>query len=180
MNKNKLLTGIIILLLLVNSAALIYLWRSNNISKRAAILSPAEYLIRKTGMDSVQKIKYYELVKQHRNYTRRLKDDLTLARETYFSFLGKNVSDSSKQLALQEMNSINSELSVITFDHFTNVRALCNKEQQVKFDDAIEEVLNMMAGPPPPSKRRPGGKPLHEGPPPHERPQDGPPEMDEE
>ncbi len=179
MNKSKLLTGIIILLLLVNSAALIYLWRSNNVSKREAMLSPAEFLIRKTGMDDAQKNKYYELVKQHRKATRRLKDDLTLARETYFSFLGKNVSDSSKQSALQEMNSINNELSLITFDHFTNVRSLCNKEQQVKFDDAIEEVLKMMAGPPP-GNRRPGGKPPHEGPPPHERPQDGPPFMDDE
>ncbi len=180
MNKNKLLTGFIILLLLINTAALIYMWRSNNISKRAAIISPAEYLIRKTNMDSVQKLKYYELIKQHRKATRRLKDDLTLARETYFSFLGKNVSDSTKQSALQKINSINSELSVITFNHFTSVRELCNKEQQIKFDAAIEEVLKMMAGPPPPGNGRPAGRPKHDGPPPHDRPLDGPPEIDEE
>ncbi len=177
MNKNKLLTGIIIALLTVNSAALIYMWRSDKAKKRTAVSSPAEYLIHKTGMDSLQKEKYYELVEEHRKATRRLKDDLKKAREDYFSFLGKEVSDSSKQSALQKINSIYVELASITFDHFTAVRALCNNDQKVKFDDAIEEVLNMMAGPPHP----PGGKPPHDGPPLHERPDhDGPPDMKEE
>ncbi len=171
MNKNKLLTGIVITLLLFNTAALIYMWTSNNKDKRSAINSPAEFLIKKTGMDSVQKEKYYELVKAHRKATRRLKDDLKQAREAYFSLLGKAVSDTTKEIALQKINAINSELSKITFDHFTAVRTICNKEQKVKFDAAIEEVLNMMGGPPHSPGEKRGDRPMHDRPP-HDRPPD--------
>lgn len=180
MNKNRLLTGIIIVLLLINSVVLFFMWRNHSEKRRSAIASPAEYLIQKTGMDSIQKEKYYVLVQQHRKATRRLKEELKEARETYFGYIGKEIADSTKQQSLNEVNNINSQLSTITFDHLTAVRTLCTKEQQAKFDDAIFEVLNMMSGPPkPPGGTGRGERPPHDAPREGRPPYDGPREMED-
>ena len=44
-------------------------------------------------------------------------------------------------------------LDILPFEHFKKVRALCTTEQQIKFDQIIEQVMQMLAPP-----QNPGGQ----------------------
>ena len=46
------------------------------------------------------------------------------------------------------------QLDLLTFDHFKEVRTICTPAQQKKFDEIIEEVLQMIASGP--LRGRPG------------------------
>ena len=41
------------------------------------------------------------------------------------------------------------QLDLLTFDHFKQVRTICTSQQQKKFDEIIEDVLQMISSGPP-------------------------------
>src|SRR5436853_166845 len=66
------------------------------------------------------------------------------------------------------IGSTQQQIEKVTYDHFSQVRALCTDEQKKEFDAIIGDVTKRMNGR--------GGPPHHDraGPPPGDRP-DGPP-----
>ena len=164
MNRNKALYTIVVILVLLNTIALVMMWYHHRKAWKQQGLTPAHYLIKKVGFDSSQKDKYLDLVQAHRKNTGKLRQQLADAKDDYFALLGKPIPDSSRQSALQKITSINAQLDEITFNHFEEVRKICTPEQQVKFDKAIQEVIKMMSGPPPGPPHGPPGGPM--GPPP--------------
>jgi periplasmic protein CpxP/Spy len=176
--KNKLLTGLVILLLIANITTIIMLivgMRKNHVAENA--LQPSEYLIKELDFNDAQKEQYKLLITDHRKHTKAIRDEIKTEKDIFYALLSKEqISDSIKNDITEKIASLNTRLDNVTFDHFKAVRKICTPVQQLQFEQVIKEVIRMMNRPAPRGQRPPPGARdnLHQGPPEGER-QAGPP-----
>lgn len=167
-NKNKLLTGLVILLLFANTITILFFWLGRSKKDSPSFKQPSEFLIKKLALSDEQQDQYMKLVTDHRKKTRLIRDQIMLSKDALFEQLSADsISDSLQQSTANSLAKLNVQLDLLTFEHFKKVREMCNPEQQKKFDNVIKDVLKMMAPP-----RHPGIRPAAAGEP---QPQDGPP-----
>lgn len=156
MEKTKLLTFAVIGLLILNTATLTFLWLNRHHPPqpgqghdRNGRPPAAAFLINQLDFDENQTATYDRL----RIAERKAKDSLQVVlrekREALFRGIVSN--DTSK---IAEIGEIQMEFDRSTFRHFQEVRTLCRPEQQVKFDQVIGEVLQMMGNKMPPPRPR--------------------------
>ncbi len=166
-NKNKWVGVITLVLLIANIITLIMLWTD----KRQPVGNmpsppphqpgggPAfEFVVNELDMDEQQQKEYSLLREEHQQQVRPLADSIAVFKRAYFDLLkDSNITDarlldqSSKTMQLQQ------QIELVHFRHFQKVRELCNKKQQQKFDNIIQEVLKRFGG---------QRSPLKDGPPP--------------
>ncbi len=161
--KNKLLTGLVVLLLLANAATITMFWMGKAKHPPPPKGSPQEFLVKELKLDAKQQEQLEVLVKEHRQSAEILRGKTREAKEFFFDLLKQqNVTDSAKQTAAKAVSSITEELDLLTLNHFQKVRSLCTTEQQQKFDEIIKEVTGMIG------QQRPSGGPGKDpnGPPP--------------
>lgn len=164
--KNKWLIAVVILLLVANITTITLFWM-NKENKPPRPQQPIDFINRELGFDQRQKEQYSDLVKEHRDKARQMREEIKRSKDEFFALLQQpGVTDSMKISASAKANELVQQLDILTFNHFQKVRALCTPAQQKKFDDIIHKVLQMMAGP------GPGGPPRGPGmeppPPPRE------------
>lgn len=187
-SKNRLLTWLVIILVLANIATITMFWL--NRPKHPADMPggrPKDFLVKELKLDAKQQEQLEVLVKEHRAAAEALRLKIKDGKESFFELLKQpGVSDSAKQAAAKAISAHTEELDLLTFNHFQKIRALCNADQQKKFDSILQQVTNMIAqprppggpgGPPPgaPDGKRGDGPPPQDGPP----PPDGPPGNDQ-
>ena len=162
--KNKLLTWLVIVLLLANAATITIFWLDRKPKQPPTPKgTPQEFLVKELQLDAKQQDELNVLVKEHRQAAEQLRVKTREAKEQLFDLLKQPVAtDSTKQAAAKAVSATTEELDLLTLNHFQKVRAICNAEQQKKFDAIINEVVRMMAQPRPPMP--PGQHP--QGPPP--------------
>ena len=182
--KNHWLSVITILLLIANLVTLTLLWTNNKKIDTAKIPSPPsgpvfEFITKELNLNQQQQDAYKILRDEHRTAQLVLQDSIRKAKDAFFELLKLPAAgDSLLQSASSKAVAFQQQLDILTFKHFQKVRALCNAEQQIKFDTVIQTVLHKMGntrpqapgGPPPPGARG------EDGPPPP--PQGGPPERE--
>lgn len=158
--KNKLLTGLVVLLLLANAATIIMFWMGKAKHPPPPKGSPQEFLVKELQLDTKQQQQLEVLVKEHRQSAEILRGKTREAKELFFDLLKQqNVTDSTKQKAAKAVSIVTEELDLLTFKHFLKVRSLCTAEQQQKFDEIIKEVTGMIS-----QQRPPGGPGKDNGP----------------
>lgn len=156
--KNKLLTWLVLLLLVANAATIAMFWLNRSKQPPPPKGTPKEFLVKELNLDAAQQGQLETLVKEHREAAEQLRKKVKESKESFFSLLKQgNITDSTKQEAAKTVSIITEELDLLTLNHFQKVRALCNPEQQKKFDDIISQVIVMMAQPRPPIGPPPGG-----------------------
>ncbi len=174
--NSRWLSLITIILLLANIVTLAILW-SNRGEQSATAGTPAqppvqpfEFISRELKLDQQQQDAYKKLRDQHQAIQRVMQDSIRKAKNEFYELLRQpQLPDSAIKAAGKKANDLVAEMDMITFKHFQQVRAICNTDQQQKFDEIIQEVLHRMGGP----KRGPGPPPGEM--PPHGREHDGPP-----
>jgi periplasmic protein CpxP/Spy len=167
--KTKWLAAFIAVLVLTNLGLMIFIWSEKEESRIPPPIRDArEYLVKTLALDdtqletfdSLRKI-HFEKVSSYRKEMRGLKDE-------FFSRLSAPRSADTDTLA-QRIGIVQTKIDLETFDHFSQLRSLLNKEQTKKFDNVIQDVLRTMGprqGPPQGGQhRRPGDLPP--GDPPH-------------
>jgi Spy/CpxP family protein refolding chaperone len=160
--KNKLLTWLVILLLIANTATLAMFWLNKKPHPPQPKGAPNEFLIKELKLDTKQQEQLDVLVIEHRQMAEQIREKIRTAKDNLFDLVkNANATDSAKQTAAAACSKLTEQLDVLTVNHFQKLRALCNAEQQKKFDEIIHDVTRMMAQPPP---GRPGGPPPHGGP----------------
>jgi hypothetical protein len=176
--KNKLLIGLLIMLLLANIASIAVFWLGRE--RRIPLLqpAPAAYLVKELGLDAAQQESFMVLVTEHRQNADSLRRAIAAAKDNFFKLLQQpGLPDTTKKGAAKNISRLTEQLDINTFDHFSKLRMLCTTAQQKKFDTVIQEVMHMIGGPgqgaagrmgPPPPGRR------EDDPPPGDR-QEGPP-----
>ena len=151
--KNKLLTRLVILLLVANVATITMFWVPRQEQQRRE--KPAEFLIRELQLDGKQQDELEILRAAHKEAAVVLRKQLGEAKEIFFALIKQpNVTDSMKLAAAKPVSNITEKLDLLALNHFIKVRAICNEEQQKKFDKIIEQLTEMIskAGEPPPGE----------------------------
>ncbi len=161
----------IIALLLANIVSLAVFWLAPRGRDIVRPEMPAQFLTRELGLDAQQQAAYQELIKEHRAQANSIKDHINEARKELFALMREGHADSLRiDAASAEIAAWTKKMDIVTFSHFMKVRQLCRSGQQQKFDEVIEEVMQMIARPAPPagmdSDRGQHRPPPMDGPPP--------------
>ena len=164
-------TIIVVALLCINSAMLVMMWKEKKEAPRG-IENGADvktFLIKELSLTPGQVLQFDSLRNRHRATMDSLNDKVRRLRDQLFGGLSEPQSDTV--IANDVTRQIGSNVALIdraTYDHFKQLRALLNNNQQQKFDTIIKQVMHRMGrqGPPPPRG---------EGPPPGRGPEGMPP-----
>lgn len=185
--NNRWLTIITIFLLTANMVTLAFLWTNHttNDKKENRMRPPNgqvfQFLTNELKLDSLQQVSYSKLRDEHQAGTKLLRDSIRKIKDAFFDLLQQpNVDENTVQAAAKKASETEQQMELLTFRHFQKVRAICNAEQQKKFDAVIKEVLRQMTprnnrqGPPPPREgegpgRRPPPRTGDDFPPPPEQ-----------
>jgi protein CpxP len=172
--KQTLLVILVVVLVILNLGLVTFMWYSQRPDNGPGGPDTAKFLIKELGFDKAQEQQYITL--QH-----RLSDSLSPIRENerhlhdrFFEMMHAASPDSALVAStVDSMGHIRVQIEYLTFNHFRQVRALCNAEQQQKFDKIISDMMRRM-GPRPPGPHHGHG----DGPPPNGEhgPPDGPPQ----
>lgn len=150
----NLLTILVALLLLANILAISLYFFNKKSDELPPKGGPAKFIISELNLSPDQQARFLALADEHQQQVRPLREEVKNAKDHFFSLLAQpNTSDSAKKAAAKAVSSYTEKIDLITLDHFAKVRALCNAEQQQKFDDIIKRVTQMMILPHPPQGR---------------------------
>jgi periplasmic protein CpxP/Spy len=162
--NNRWLTIITLLLLTANIVTLALLWTNKKPDREQFNPPPPpqqpggqvfEFLTSELKLDSVQQLTYKKLREEHQLQTRPFQDSIGKAKDSFFVLLKEeNVAEIKIKEYSKRIGDLEQQRDVFTFKHFQKLRAICNKEQQIKFDSIIQKVLRSMGGP-----KRPQGPP---------------------
>ena len=161
--NNPLLSIIILLLLTANIVTLAFLWTNRPGDKREKGMPPLaggqvfEFVSNELKLDSAQRAAYGRLRDGHQAAQRPLRDSIRKAKDDFFSLLQQaNAPDSLIQAGSKRTTDAEQQLELLTFRHFQQLRAICNADQQKKFDEIIQDVLRRMG--PGRQGQKPGGR----------------------
>lgn len=178
-SKNKWVGIALLILVLLNLGTLTTLWltRPNRPGPPAkADSGVVDFIVQELGFDSAQKRQLILLREEHQQKMRQVRRKNRDAKNVFFELLkDSSISEEALDKAAIASAAFDAETDKLTFLHFKEIRKICTPEQQKKFDLVIQEVLRMIA--PPPPDGNPPGQPngrKREGPPPPDR-RDGPP-----
>ncbi len=169
--KNKLVTAAIILLLIVNLVTLSTIWfmKENGPPLPPQQNGAFDFIVKELQFTPEQVKAYEALRNEHQQQSQQIRIQIGRSKDSLFGLLKEtNISDSILQKASMVGAVLQASLDMLTFEHFKKVRALCTPEQQAKFDQIIQQVMNMIAPPknpggpggvPPRRQNRPGNEP---------------------
>lgn len=160
------------ILVILNIALLINSWRKPGMMhppphppRHAEGGGPAKMIIEELKLNTDQINQFEKLKESHRASVRELNDKGREIRHAYFELLKNDEVDQKQVDELSNAISANQkEIEKVTFDHFKEVRKICNADQKKRFDEIIGDILRHMAG----GNRGPM-------PPPHPHDNEGPP-----
>ena len=164
--KSRLLTTAILLLIAANVVALVLFWRDRNRKEVEPLPPPMaqvggsafDFLTKELKLDSAQIKAYGTLRDEQRQNAEPLKKAIREAKDSLFFLLKKSpVNDSDLQHALTKVGAAQIALDKSTFQHFQNVRKICNPAQQQKFDSVIQQAMQMFGQP---NRRPPMDRPF--------------------
>ena len=153
-SKNKILVWAVVMLLIINITILSAIWIMNHKQDQQKG-SPADYLIKELALNTQQQKQLKALARAHHEQSEKIREKIKEARHDLFMQLRQpDVNDNSGKAAADSAAKYLEQLDLLTFDHFKHVRAICEPQQQKKFDEIIEDVLRMISSGPPPGKNR--------------------------
>ena len=152
MNKQGTIT-IIVLLMLLNVASIGFMWWKNMPRKFDTRQEDkaSEYIIHELNLNAKQQIAYAALLKMHREQMDEANKDLMKTKDAFFDLLQEDNLDSSKVLsAVDFLGKAEGKNSLITLQHFQQLKAICNEEQKKKLYSVLKGILGRMKNHPPP------------------------------
>ena len=159
--RNKLLSALVILLLLANITAMAIFWwqkmHAPNARSRNEVPGAAAFLIQRLALDSTQQIAFKQLQSQQQQKIFLGKEAVRMAKDHFFDLLDRDsVSEIELQAAASNAAAKQVALDRVTFDFFKSVQELCTPEQKIIFKDIIREALRIMGRPGAPPVKRNG------------------------
>ncbi|WP_462255175.1 Spy/CpxP family protein refolding chaperone [Ferruginibacter sp.] len=159
--NNRWITIIILLMLTANIVTLVLLWthKSNNNSlpgQPPVAGQVFEFVTKELQLNAAQQQAYKILREEHQKGQRALQDSIRKAKDIFFALLQQPATaDTQIQILSSKVAEAEQQLEIFNFKHFQKLRAICNADQQKKFDSIIKDVLRRLApgrrqGPPPP------------------------------
>lgn len=142
-SSNKLLI-LVIGLLLVSNIVLVYFLMSGNGNKppKRDRNDPTEVMIKEVGMDEKQAATHKQMKDEHFKNVRPLYDSLRAAKAAYFGLVkDNNVTDSLARVYRERIAGWQSTIDSMTFAHFRKMRNILTAEQQPKYDEFVQKLM---------------------------------------
>jgi|CXWL01.1.fsa_nt_gi hypothetical protein len=144
-SNNKILTIAVLLLLIANIALVAFMVmgkkKCNNMH-RGGKGNPAEMMAKELNMTEQQKKDHKQLKEQHLKTVRPLFDSLRVAKMSFYALIKEqDVSDSIVHVYSQRINEKQSAINKLTFAHFKRMRKLFTAEQQPRFDELVQKMM---------------------------------------
>ncbi|MEO8235059.1 MAG: hypothetical protein ABI549_06555 [Flavobacterium sp.] len=151
MNKIKLLTFSVILLLILNISTLVFfVFYGNQLQGFNKRIEPKEIIIKKLGFDEQQVKEYQELIHWHRGNIDNLQEQIRNTKQELYSELVKSdVDNKTKDSLINKLANIQKEIEIMHFKHFQDIKKLCKKEQLDRFNDLTQELAKIFSKPKP-------------------------------
>ena len=140
---NKILAIAVVFLLLTNIALVIFMLnKKSQGDKRHGRVDPFEVMVKELKMTEQQQKEYKLQKDEHFKNIKPLFDSVRIAKTDFFALTKKqNISDSVVNLYSLRISEKQSTIDKLTFAHFKRVRNLFTAEQQPKFDEFIEKMM---------------------------------------
>jgi Spy/CpxP family protein refolding chaperone len=170
--NSTLLISVIFILIALNLGLVTFMWFTQHTGNHEGPTT-TKFLITQLKFSKQQEEQYAQLQRNLGDSMEPIHEKERKIHDRFFEMIHADNPDSALVAStIDTMGHIRSQIESLTFVHFRQVRAICNTEQQKKFDSIIAGLMHRMGPPPPPHH----GGPQHDGPP-HDGP-DGPPPPD--
>lgn len=135
----------IILALMISNIFLIY--SSFNKGPRLN-KEPKNIIIKKLKLDDKQVKQYELLIETHLNNIRAKEQELMLIKKE-FNQLHRSTANASTLDSLSTvLGDVHKDLEMINFQHIEDIKGICNQDQISSYNDLLNELGQMFAGPP--------------------------------
>ncbi len=118
-----------------------------------------EKISKQLNLSQTQKEQYFQLAREHQEKMVKMDRQQKELIKSYFSFLIEPSPNAETQKqVLAQLSNLESQKINITFEHFENLKALCNHEQKAQFGLVMGDIMNVLIReekklPPPPRDR---------------------------
>ncbi|HLO83101.1 MAG TPA: Spy/CpxP family protein refolding chaperone [Chitinophagaceae bacterium] len=167
---NRLFTWLLGILLLANAVTLVVFWIDRTRPENGPRAGAQGFLVQQLNFNDQQQQQFEALAKDHRAKAQEIRPKIKEAKDAMFELVKQpGVSDSIKQAAAAKVSGYIMQLDLYTLEHFQKIRAICNPEQQKKFDQILNQLTMMIGNQRPPGPGRDlQGRDL-QGPPPDQQ-----------
>lgn len=143
--NNKILSVAVVLLLLSNIALVVFLMNNKgkgNEKRSGGKGDPSEMMAKELGMTEQQQKDHKQLKDDHFKAMKPFYDTLRTAKAAFYALTKEaNVDDSTLAVYSQRIYNKQAEIDKYTFAHFKRVRNLLTPEQQPKFDEFLQKMM---------------------------------------
>jgi Spy/CpxP family protein refolding chaperone len=165
MNREKLLTISVVLLLLLNFGTLGFLLFAPKPHPPQGgpgdRQRPGQVIIEKLRLDEKQEAAFEQLKKDHRAAVEALDKQQEATMKQYFQLLGNAGTTQAQRDSLEKaLGNIEMSRASLTYNHFNTVKGLCRPEQLPLFDSILPDIVGVILpapgkprNPPPPRRR---------------------------
>jgi hypothetical protein len=149
-SNNKILSIAVALLLITNIALVIFMLKGKDQpgNKRPGGKGdPFENMAKELNMTEQQKKEHLQLRDEYFKIVRPLFDSVRSAKSAFFTLVkDSTVTDSMMDVYNRRYSDMQYTIDSLTFKHFQNARALYSGEQQKKYDDMVQKMLQKQNG----------------------------------
>ncbi len=142
MNNTNLYKIGMILMLVINGVLIFMMLRGPKLPppNEAGLM---EKISEKLELNEQQKTKYFELALDHSKEVAKLEAKQKKMVKDYFDKLKTNDS-SGKEQVLAQIESLEGDKIKVTYQHFEELKSLCNESQLAHFEEIISDVLRVL------------------------------------
>jgi len=144
MTKEKLLTYLVIVLVLLNAVLIIFVLtdRQSKPPRRPQVF---EVITERLNLDRDQQTKFNKLRHDHRRKMDSLDNSFEQAMLNYFDLLRDSSVNKQAQDSIETiMGNIEKQKAKTTLLHFFQVKSILRQDQKSKFDDLTPELIKVM------------------------------------
>ena len=152
MKTNRILTIAVVLLLLVNVAMLIFMLKGrghHGMKNQGAREGPFDMMVKELNMTEQQQTEFKKLKEAHFAAIKPVFDSVRTLKKSLFGLVKEeNVNDSLVNNYSGLISQQQAIIDKLTINHFRKVRTLFSGDQQKKFDEFVQKMMQ---------RRGPGG-----------------------
>ncbi|HPI54464.1 MAG TPA: hypothetical protein PLU10_07195 [Chitinophagaceae bacterium] len=149
MNKQRIISLIAILLLVMNVILLVYI----QMRKGPEHNGPRDIIIERLQLDKEQIIKYDTLIAHHRLAIRGAENEIrALKNQLYSQLISVDKVSPQQDSLIAKINVIQARIEYIHFAHFLEIKQCCKPDQLPYYNELTKEIAQLFAHNPRPRK----------------------------
>lgn len=153
MSKVRLLSIAVIALVLLNAAILAHFF-IHGARMHGGAMGPQMFIIDHLELDDKQQKEFSDLIHVHKLIVEEKDAEMLLLKKELYGKLREGEEGNEKKIA-EKIGAIQTEVDLIHFHHFEDLRRICRPDQLPAFESLVDElasIFDRQKGMPPPGK----------------------------